>query len=55
MIICKWAPAATLLLVDCQTIMPEERLASDIETCRSVGFKKQNDAFAECMGRLDLD
>lgn len=51
----RWAPATALLLVDCQPMTPEERLASDIETCRNVGFKKQNDAFAECMGRLDLD
>jgi len=43
------------LLAACQTITPEELAARDRATCRSYGFKRNNDAFAACMQRLDLD
>lgn len=45
--------ALTVLLAGCMTA--EERRAADEERCRDYGFKKRNDAFAECMQRLDLD
>jgi hypothetical protein len=44
-----------LLLAGCQTMTPEERRAADEQTCRDFGFAKRNDAFAECMQRLELD
>lgn len=34
---------------------PQELRAADEETCRSYGFTRKNDAFAECLQRLDLD
>ncbi|MEI5679887.1 hypothetical protein G6N74_19060 [Mesorhizobium sp. CGMCC 1.15528] len=39
----------------CTTMTPEQRRAADEEKCRSYGFTKRNDAFAECLQRLDLD
>ena len=42
-----------VLLAGCVT--PEQQRAADEERCRSYGFMKRNDAFAECMQRLDLD
>jgi len=42
-----------VLLAGCMTA--EERRAADEAKCRSYGFKTRNDAFAECMQRLDLD
>jgi len=45
--------ALAVLLSGCLT--PEEQRAADEERCREYGFKKRNDAFAECMQRLDLD
>lgn len=47
------ALALAVLLSGCMT--PEQQRAADEEKCRSYGFKKRNDAFAECMQRLDLD
>ena len=47
--------AVTLLAAGCQTVTPEERRARDVAECRSYGFTKRNDAFAECLQRLDLD
>jgi hypothetical protein len=47
------AVALTVLLSGCMT--SEQRRAADEERCREYGFKKRNDAFAECMQRLDLD
>ena len=44
--------ALTVLLAGCMTA--EQRRAADEERCRNYGFKKRNDAFAECMQRLDL-
>ena len=45
--------ALTVPLAGC--ITPEQQYAADEAKCRSYGFKKRNDAFAECMQRLDLD
>jgi hypothetical protein len=46
---------ALLALAGCQSITPEERRAADEATCRSYGFTERNDAFAECLQRIDLD
>ncbi|TKT79061.1 hypothetical protein [Aquamicrobium sp. LC103] len=43
------------LLAGCTTITPEEQRARDEAECRSYGFTRKNDAFAECLQRLDLD
>lgn len=43
------------ILTGCQTMTPEERRAADEQTCREYGFRKKNDAFAECMQRIELD
>ena len=45
--------ALAVLLGGCMTA--EQQRAADEERCRDYGFKKRNDAFAECMQRLDLD
>lgn len=50
-----FAAMAAVLLAGCTTMTPEERRAADEETCRSYGFKHRNDAFAECLQRLELD
>ena len=47
------ALALALLMAGCVTT-PEERHAADQAKCRSYGFTKRNDAFAECMQRIDL-
>jgi hypothetical protein len=44
-----------LAVTACTTMTPEERRAADEAECRSYGFNKRNDAFAECLQRLDLD
>lgn len=49
------ALAALLLIAGCTTMTPEERRAADEATCRSYGFKRNNDAFASCLLQLDLD
>lgn len=46
---------ALAALAGCTTMTPEERRAADEETCRSYGFTQRNDAFAECLQRLELD
>ena len=52
----KWASIALLLfLVGCQSMTAEERRVHDRQTCRDYGFRYLNDAFAECMMRLDLE
>jgi hypothetical protein len=33
----------------------EDRRTADEAKCRSYGFTKKNDAFAECLQRIDLD
>jgi hypothetical protein len=40
------------LLAGCLT--SEEQRAADEAKCRSYGFTKKNDAFAECLQRIDL-
>ena len=42
-----------VLLTGCVTA--QEQRAADEATCRSYGFQKMNDAFAECLQRIDLD
>ncbi|MCR4265979.1 hypothetical protein [Nitratireductor sp. ZSWI3] len=46
-------PAA--LAAGCTTMTPEEQRIADEEKCRSYGFTRKNDAFAECLQRLELD
>ena len=41
------------LLAGC--VSAEEQRALDEEKCRSYGFTKRNDAFAECLQRIELD
>ncbi|MBT1160123.1 hypothetical protein J1C56_31835 [Aminobacter anthyllidis] len=36
-------------------VSSEEQRARDEEKCRSYGFTKRNDAFAECLQRIELD
>ena len=45
--------ALTVLLAGCMT--SAQQYAADEAKCRSYGFKKRNDAFAQCMQRIDLD
>lgn len=44
-----------MLLASCQTMTPQERRATDEQTCRDFGFRSKNDAFAECLQRLEMD
>jgi len=44
---------AALGLSGCVTA--EELRARDEQTCRDYGFRKRNDAFANCLQQLDLD
>lgn len=39
----------------CTTISAEELRARDEAECRSYGFNRNNDAFAECLQRIELD
>lgn len=43
------------LVAGCTTLTPEEQRKADEEKCRSYGFTRKNDAFAECLQRLELD
>ena len=45
--------ALAVLLSGCMT--PEQQRAADEERCRNYGFKNRNDAFAQCMQRLDFE
>ena len=36
-------------------VSSEEQRLRDEEKCRSYGFTKRNDAFAECLQRIELD
>ncbi|GAA4128549.1 hypothetical protein ACFFTN_04455 [Aminobacter aganoensis] len=36
-------------------VSSEEQRARDEEKCRSYGFSARNDAFAECLQRIELD
>ncbi|MCX8998551.1 hypothetical protein NOF55_15675 [Rhizobiaceae bacterium BDR2-2] len=47
--------AAALLCASCQTMTPEQRRAADEARCVNYGFRKGNDAFAECLQRIELD
>lgn len=47
------AIAATMTLTGCMTA--EELRARDEQTCRDYGFRKRNDAFAQCLQRIELD
>ena len=51
-LICPLLLTAALMLAGCMTA--EERRAADEARCRSYGFVHRNDAFAECMQRIDL-
>lgn len=42
-----------VMLAGC--VSAEEQRARDEEKCRSYGFAKRNDAFAECLQRIELD
>lgn len=42
-------------LAACTTMSPEEQRRADEETCRAYGFARKNDAFAECLQRIELD
>lgn len=39
----------------CTTMSAQDRRAADEAKCRSYGFLKKNDAFAECLQRIDLE
>lgn len=43
------------VVAGCTTMTPEEQRLADEETCRSYGFVRKNDAFAECLQRIELD
>ncbi len=45
--------ALGLALAGCMTV--EEQRAADEAKCRAYGFRHANDAFAECLQRLELD
>ena len=47
--------ALVALCAGCTSMSPQERRAADEAKCRSYGFTKKNDAFAECLQRIDLD
>jgi hypothetical protein len=47
--------ALAALCAGCTSMSPQERRAADEAKCRSYGFTKKNDAFAECLQRIDLD
>jgi hypothetical protein len=42
-------------LAGCATMTPEERRAADEKTCMSYGFRRNTDALATCLQRIDLD
>ncbi|PTE10190.1 hypothetical protein [Mesorhizobium helmanticense] len=45
--------ALVVLCAGCMTA--QDRRAADEAKCRSYGFTRKNDAFAECLQRIDLD
>ncbi len=52
----KLAPVLLVaLLAACTTVTPEDQRRADEEKCRSYGFTRNNDAFAECLQRIELD
>jgi len=52
----KWTLPILLgvLIAGCTTTAEEQRRL-DEEKCRSYGFTRKNDAFAECLQRIELD
>jgi hypothetical protein len=44
-----------VILGACTTVTPEQQRAADEATCRSYGFRKGTDSFANCRLQLDLD
>lgn len=52
---CFLAVVVVAVLAGCTTLTPEEQRVADEEICRSYGFTKRNDAFAECLQRIELD
>ena len=46
---------AVLALTLSGCVTAEEQRAADEATCRSYGFRHDNDAFAECLQRIELD
>jgi hypothetical protein len=46
---------ATLALTLSGCMTAEDQRAADEAKCRSYGFQQRNDAFAECLQRLELD
>ena len=42
-------------LAGCTTMTPEQRRAADEQACENYGFRKNTDAFADCLLKLDLD
>ncbi|TPM28110.1 hypothetical protein [Mesorhizobium sp. B2-3-4] len=49
------AVALAAISAGCTAVSAEDRRAADEAKCRSYGFLKKNDAFAECLQRIDLD
>lgn len=47
--------ALLTLAAGCTTVTPEDQRRADEETCRAYGFTRKNDAFAECLQRIELD
>jgi hypothetical protein len=43
------------ILAGCTTLTPQERRAADEKTCLSYGFRRNTDALATCLQRIDLD
>jgi len=43
------------ILGGCTTMTPQERRAADEKTCLSYGFRRNTDALATCLQRIDLD
>lgn len=47
--------AVLAILCGCTTMTPEERQERDEKTCLSYGFRRNTDALATCLQRIDLD
>lgn len=47
--------ALAAISAGCTTMSEQDRRAADEAKCRSYGFLKKNDAFAECLQRIDLE
>lgn len=47
--------ALGVVLAGCTTMTPEERRSADEKTCLSYGFRRNTDALATCLQRIDLD